>query len=110
MSSQCTDYVRAFVCVDHNCGKFLRRWEYQTTLPAPWETWMQVKKKQLEPKQLTGSKLGMEYVKAVYCHPALFNLYTEYIMQNAGLDESQAGIKIAGKKISITSDMQMIPL
>ena len=48
------------------------------------------------------------YVKAVYCHPAYFNLYAEYIMQNAGLDEAQAGIKTAGQ-ISITSDMQMTP-
>ena len=39
--------------------------------------------------------------------PSLFNLYAEYIMQNAGLDEAQAGIKIAGGEISITSDMQM---
>ena len=38
----------------------------------------------------------------------LFNLYAEYIMQNAGLDESQAGIKIAGR-LSTTSDMQMTP-
>ena len=41
--------------------------------------------------------------------PCLFNLYEEYIMQNAGLNETQAGISIAGK-ISITSDMQMTPL
>ena len=40
--------------------------------------------------------------------PCLFNLYAEYIMRNAGLDEAQAGIKIAGE-ISITSDMQMTP-
>ena len=40
------DYAKAFDCVEHNCGKFLKRWEYQTTLPASWETWMQVKKKQ----------------------------------------------------------------
>ena len=40
--------------------------------------------------------------------PCLFNLYAEYIMRNAGLDEAQAGIKIAGE-ISITSDTQMIP-
>ena len=40
--------------------------------------------------------------------PCLFNLYAEYIMRNAGLDEAQAGIKIA-REISITSDMQMIP-
>ena len=41
--------------------------------------------------------------------PCLFNLNAEYIMQNAGLDEAQAGIKIAGRNISITSDMQMTP-
>ena len=40
--------------------------------------------------------------------PCLFNFYAEYIMRNAGLEEAQAGIKIAGE-ISITSDMQMIP-
>ena len=45
-------------------------------------------------EQWTGSKLGKEYIKAVYCH-LLFNLYAEYIMRNAGLDEAQAGIKIA---------------
>ena len=48
----------------------------------------------------TGSKLGKEYIKAVYCHPILFNLYAEYIMQKARLDEIQAGIKIAGKDIN----------
>ena len=48
------------------------RWEYQTTWPASWEICMQVKKQQLELdiEQRTGSKLGKEYVKAVYCHPA----------------------------------------
>ena len=58
--------------VDHNSGKFLKWWEYQTTLPASWEICMQVKKQQLEPnmEQQTGSKLGKEYVKAVYYHPA----------------------------------------
>ena len=63
---------------------------------------MQVKKQQLEPymKQQTGSKLGKEYVKAVYCHPANFNLHEEYIIRKAGLDEAQAGIKIARKNIS----------
>ena len=55
-----------------NCGNFLKRWEYQTTLPASGETCMQVKKQQLEPdmEPQTGSKLGKEYVKAGYCHPA----------------------------------------
>ena len=60
---------------------------------------MQVNKQQLEPdiEQWTGSKLGKEYVKAVILSPCLFNLYAEYIMRNAGLDEAQAGIKIAGR-------------
>ena len=71
---------------------------------------MQVKKQQLEPdmEQWTGSKLGKEYVKAVYCHPAYLTYIAEYIMQNARLDETQVGIKIVGE-ISITSDMQMTP-
>ena len=52
--------------------KFLERWEYQTTLPASWEIYIQVKKQQLEldMEQETGSKSGKEYLKAVYCHPA----------------------------------------
>ena len=64
---------------------------------------MQVKKHQLEldVEQQTVSKSGKEYVKAIYCCPCLFNLYAEYIMQNARLDETQAGIKISGRNISI---------
>ena len=58
---------------------------------------MQVKKQQLEldMEQWTGSKLGKEYIKAVYCHPTLFNLYAEYIMKNVRMDEAQTGIKTA---------------
>ena len=51
-------------------------------------------------EQWTGSKLEKEYVKAVYCHPPLFNLYPEYIMRNAGLDEAQAEVKITGGNIN----------
>ena len=63
---------------------------------------MQVRKQQLEldMEQQTGSKSGKEYIKAVYCHPAYFNLYAEYIMRNAGLEEAQAGIKIAKRNIN----------
>ena len=66
------DYTKAFVWITTNCGKFFKRWEYQTTWPASWEICMQVKKQQLEQhmEEQTGSKLGKEYVKAVYCHPA----------------------------------------
>ena len=58
---------------------------------------MQVKKQQLEldMEQQTGSKLGKEYIKAVYCHPA----YLTY-MWNARLDEVQAGIEIARRNIN----------
>ena len=60
------------VWITTNCGKFLKRREYQTTLPASWEICMQVKKQQLEldMEQQTVSKLEKEYVKAACCHPA----------------------------------------
>ena len=64
---------------------------------------MQVKKQQLEldMEQQSGSKSGKEYVKAVYCHPAyLTYMQSKYIMRNAGLEEAQAGIKIAGRNIN----------
>ena len=76
------DYTRPFtVWITTNCGKFLKRWEYQTTLSASRETCMQVKKQQLEPgmEQWIGSKLGKGYVKAVYFHPAYLTSI-EYIM------------------------------
>ena len=77
------DYAKAFDYMDHNnCGKFFKRWEYQTTLLASWETCMQVKKQQLEwdIELRTVSKLGKEYVKAVYCHPA----YLTYMQSTSG--------------------------
>ena len=63
---------------------------------------MQVRKQQLElyMEQWTGSKLGKEYIKAVYCSPCLLNLYAEYNMRNAGLEEVQAGNKTAGRNIN----------
>ena len=56
------------VWITTNCGKFWKRWEYQTKWPASWEICVQVKKQQLEldMEQQTGSKLGKEYVKAAY--------------------------------------------
>ena len=52
------DYAKTFVWITTNCGKFLKRWEYQTTWPASWEICMQVRKQQLEldMEQQTGSK------------------------------------------------------
>ena len=59
------------VWITVNCGKFWKRWEYQTTWPASWEICMRVGKQQLElnTEQQTGSKLGKEYFEVVYCHP-----------------------------------------
>ena len=69
------------VWITTNCGKFFKRWESQTTWPASWEICVQVKKQQLEldMEQWTGSKLGKEYVEAVYCHPA----YLTYMQSTA---------------------------
>ena len=63
---------------------------------------MQVSKQQfeLDMEQQTGSKSGKEYVKAVLLSPCLFNFYAEHIMRNAGLEETQAGIKIARRNIN----------
>ena len=63
---------------------------------------MLFKQQQLEPgiEQWTGSTLGKEYVKAVYCHPAYFNLHAEYIMWKAELDASQARIKVSVRNIN----------
>ena len=57
------------VWITTNYGKFFKRMEYQTTWPASWEICMQVRKQQLELNmdQQTGSKLGKECIKAVYC-------------------------------------------
>ena len=51
-------------------------------------------------EQQTGSKQEKEFVKAVYCHPAYLTYNAEYIMRHAGLDEAQAGIKIAQRNIN----------
>ena len=62
----------------------------------------QVKKQQLEPdmEQHTGSKFGKGVHQGCVLSPCLFNLYAEYIRWNAGLDDSQAGIKIPGTNIN----------
>ena len=100
-SASLTTLKPSTVWITTNCGKFLKGWEHQTTLPASWETCTQVKKQQLDPnmEKQTGSKSGKECIKAVYYH-RLFNLHAEYIMWNAKLDESQAGIKIARRNIN----------
>ena len=65
------------VCITVNCGKFLKLWEYQTTLPGSWQICTQVRKQQLElDMEQTGSKSGKDYDKAVYCDP-VYLTYTQ---------------------------------
>ena len=88
------DYAKPFDCMDHN-----KLWKI---LKEMWITDHLIKKQHLEldMKRQIGSKLRKESIKAAYCHPCLFYLYTEYIMRNSGLDEAQAGIKIARRNIN----------
>ena len=74
---------------------------YQTAWSASYETCMQVKKQQLEPdmEQWTGSKLGKEDIKAVYCHP-VYLTYNQITSCNARLEEAHSVIKIAGRNMN----------
>ena len=92
-------------------GKFLKRWKYQTILPASWEICMQVKKQQLEldMEQQACSKLGKEYVKAVYCHPAYLTYMQSTSSKMLGWMKHELVSKLQ-EEISIISDMQMTPL
>ena len=92
------------------CGKFFKRWEYQTILHASWEICMLVKKQQLEwgMEQQTGSRLGKEYVKAVYCHPAYLTSMHSTSCKMPGWMKHKLESRLPGE-ISITSDRQMTP-
>ena len=88
-------YAKVFVWITTNYGKFFKRWEKQTTLPASWDNCVQVKKQQLEPdiKRLIPS--WERSTPRLHIAAPLI-----YITWNAGLDEAQAGIKIAGRIIN----------
>ena len=91
-----------------SCEKFLKRWEYQTTWPASWETCMQVKKQQLEldMEQQTGSQMRKEYVKTVYCHLAYLTYMQSTSWEMLGWMKHKLESRLPGE-ISITSDKQM---
>ena len=93
-----------------NCGKFWKRWEYQTTWPASWEICMQVRKQQLElnMEQQTGSKQEKEYVKAVYCHPACLIYMQSTSWETLGWRKHKMESRLL-REISIPTAMQMIP-
>ena len=108
-----TDYAKIFDCVDQfptNCGKFLKRWEYQTTSPSSWEICMQVKKQQLQldMKQQTGSKSGKAYIKTVYRHPAYLTYTQRTSYEMLGWMKHKLKSRWLGE-ISTTSDMWMTP-
>ena len=98
------------VWITTKCGKFFKRWEYQTTLPASWEICVQVKKQQSEPhmEQRTGSKLGKKYIKTVYCHPAYLTSLQGTSWKMPGWMKQQLESRLPGE-IPITSDKQMTP-
>ena len=105
------DYAKAFDCVDHSkLWTFLKEMGYQTILPVSQETCMQVKKEQLEPdvEQQTGSKLGKEYIKDVYCHPTHLSYMQSTSSKILGWMKHKLESRLLGE-ISITSDMQMTP-
>ena len=105
-----TNYFDLKVCGSQQTRKFWKSWEYQTTWPASWEICPQVKKQQLEldMKEQTGSKLGKEYIKAVYCHPAYLIYMQSTSCEMPGWMKHKLESRLPGE-ISITSDTQMIP-
>ena len=98
------------VWITTNCGKFFKRWEYQNTWPAFWELCIQVKKQQLEmdKEQQTGSNLGKEYVKAVYCHSAYLISIQSTSREMLGWMKHKLESRLLGD-VSIAPDMQMTP-
>ena len=107
------DYAKAFDWVDHN-----KLWKILKEMGMPDQLTCLLRNLYAgqEATVITGLgttdwfQIGKEVRQGCILSPCLFNLYAKYIMRNAGLEETQAGIKIAGE-ISITSDMQMtLPL
>ena len=95
------DYAKPLIVWLTQLWKMLQETEYHTILLVSWETYIQVKKEQseLDMEKQTACKLGKEYVNCIML-PCIFNLYAEYIVRNAVLDEIQAGIKTARKNIN----------
>ena len=86
-------------------------WKIQETLPVSWETYVCVTKQQLEldMEQLTGSKSGKEYIKAVYCHPADLTSTQSTSYKMPGWMNHKPESRLLGE-ISTTSDTEIILL
>ena len=105
------DYVKAFDCVDHNkLWKILKEIGILDHLTCLLRNLYAGQEATVRTGHGTTDwfQRGKGVHQGCILPACLFNLYAEYIMRNAGLDEAQAGIKIAGKNIS-KSDMQMTP-
>ena len=90
------------VWIKINCGKFWKRWEYQTTWPASWGNLYAGQEATVRTGHGTTDwfQIGKGVCQGCILSSCLFNLNAEYIMRNAGLEETQAGIKIAGRNIN----------
>ena len=98
------DDAKAFDCVvPANCGKFLKRWEYQTTIFIPWEICMQIKKQQNQ--TWNNSKLGKEYDKAIHGHPAYLPYMQNTSCEMLGCMNHKQESRLP-REVSITSGMQ----
>ena len=105
------DYAKAFDCVDNSkLWKILKEMGIQDHLTCLFRNLYADQEAIVRTGHGTTDwfQIGKGVCQGCILSPCLFNLYAEYIMRNAGLEEAQAGIKIVGR-ISITSDMQMIP-
>ena len=105
------DYAKAFDCVDHNkLWKILREMGIPDHLTCLLKTLYAGQEATIRTGHGTTDwfQIGNGVCQGYVLSPCLFNLYAEYIMQNARLDEAQAGIKIARRNIN-DSDMQMTP-
>ena len=105
------DYANAFDCVDHSkLWKILQEMGLSDHLTCPLRNLYagQEGTVKTEHGTIDWFQIGKGVHQGCMLSPCLFNLHAKYIMQNARLDEAQAGIKIA-REISITSDMQMTP-
>ena len=107
-----TDYAKAFDFVDHNkMWKILKEMEISGHVTCLLRNLYVGQEATVRTRNGTTDwfQIGKGVYQGSILSPSLFNLYAEYIMRNAWLDEAQAGIKIAGRDINITSDMQMTP-
>ena len=95
--------AKLFVWITTNCGKFLKKWEYKTNyLTCLLRNLYASQEATVRTRHGTSNwfQIGKGVHQGCILSPCLFNFHAEYIMWNAGLDESQAGIKIARRNIN----------